>query len=59
MKMNEETKKRIEQRAQEILDEDPEKRNARVMRQLAERIAYLEMKAAEEEASERALSGGQ
>lgn len=43
--MNEEMKTRIEAHAQEILDEDPKERDARTMRQLAERIAYHEMKA--------------
>jgi len=46
--MDEETKKRIEQRAQELLDEDPKERNARVMRKLAERIAYHEVMAEKE-----------
>lgn len=43
--------KKIEQRAQEILDEDPEQRSERVMRLLAERMAYHEAKLAEERAA--------
>ncbi len=46
--MDEQTMKRIEQRAQELLDEDPKERTARVMRQLAERIAYYEVMAEKE-----------
>lgn len=43
--MDEETRKRIEARAQEILDEDPKERDERIMRSLAERIAYHEVMA--------------
>ena len=46
--MDEETRKRIEKRAQELLDEDPKERSARVMRKLAERIAYHEVLAEKE-----------
>jgi hypothetical protein len=49
--MDEKTKKRIEKRAQEILDEDPKQREERTMRMLAERIAYHELKAEEERAA--------
>lgn len=43
--MDEETRKRIEVRAQEVLDEDPKEREERIMRRLAERIAYHEVMA--------------
>jgi hypothetical protein len=45
--MDEETKK-IDVRAQEILEVDPKERGARTMRLLAERIAYHEIMAERE-----------
>ena len=49
-----EKKKTIEERADEILNEDPHKRHERVMRMLAERLAYHEAKAEEERAAREA-----
>jgi hypothetical protein len=54
--MDEEMRKKVERRAQEILDMDPKERSERIMRQLAERIAYHEIRA-EEERGERERSG--
>ena len=47
--MDEKTKKRIEERTRELLEEDPAKRHERVMRGLAERIAYHEVMAEQEQ----------
>ena len=46
-----EKKKTIEARADEILNEDPRERHARVMRMLAERLAYHEARVEEERPS--------
>ena len=54
--MDEKTR-RVEQRAQEILDMDPKGHSERVQRQLAERIAYREIMA--EERAELERSGGE
>jgi replicative superfamily II helicase len=51
--MDEEMRKRIERRAQEILDEDPKERAKRVRRLMAERIAYHEIAAEERERARR------
>jgi hypothetical protein len=45
-------RRRIEERAEEILTEDPRERSARTQRLLAERIAYLEIMAEREAAPE-------
>ena len=52
--MEKKTTKTIEERAEEILNEDPQKRHERVMRMLAQRIAYHEAKAEEERATREA-----
>ncbi len=50
--MDEQTKKKVERRAQEILDEDPRTRSARIQRMLAERLAYHEIREKEQRDSE-------
>jgi hypothetical protein len=47
-----ELRRRVEVRAQEILEEDPAERSARTMRRLAERIAYHEILAEQKRATE-------
>jgi hypothetical protein len=51
--MDEATKKRIDERAQEILD-NPREFGRHAMRKLAERIAYHEIKLEDERAAEDA-----
>ena len=46
-KLDPELRRRIEERTEEILNEDPAERSARTMRMLAERIAYHEVLAEE------------
>lgn len=48
----------IEQRVEEILNEDPRKRHERVQRMLAERIAYHEAKLEEQRARRRRRAPG-
>ena len=52
LEMDEETKKKVERRAQEILDEDPRARTARIRRMLVKRLAYHEIRAEERRDSE-------
>jgi hypothetical protein len=48
--MTKNASKTLEERVEELLNEDPEERHARTMRLLAERIAYHELKAESESA---------
>ena len=50
--MDEEMRKKVERRAQEILDEDPKERDARFMRHMAEKIAWAEIRAEENAAAQ-------